>query len=54
MIAWYGRKIPPQLPSPHPDIPLPQSFCPRCRYNLHGQQTGRCSECGQVLLMNGN
>jgi hypothetical protein len=54
LIGWYARNTDTRaMPKPTPGLPFPQSFCPRCRYNLHGQQTGRCSECGQVLLMSG-
>lgn len=29
--------------------PLPPNLCKRCRYNLTGNTSGKCSECGRVI-----
>jgi hypothetical protein len=41
-------EFPPQLLPPFPvDSPLEQ--CPHCQYNLTGNVSGTCPECGKVL-----
>lgn len=48
LIAIYAWRVPMRKP-PDDDTPFPRRYCAKCHYNLYGNESGRCPECGSLL-----
>lgn len=47
-IGWYvGRLICPPIAGPEPELHL--FLCNKCGYNLQGNTSGKCPECGETI-----
>ena len=52
LIAIYAWRVPMRMP-PDDGTPFPRRFCGNCYYNLHGNDSERCPECGCAIISPG-
>lgn len=50
LIAVYAWRVPMRKPA-EDDTPFPRRFCAHCLYNLYGNKSDRCPECGHALSL---
>lgn len=48
LIAGYAWRVPMRKP-PEDGTPFPRRYCAKCLYNLYGNKSDRCPECGSPL-----